>query len=289
MCKVNKLTLSSSAYPAQLKEISSPPNPLYVVGNIDALSQPAGLAVIGSRKPTNYGQVVTERLAGEAAQYGITIVSGLALGVDAIALESAVTNKGTAIAVLPAGLDTIYPKTNKKLAEKIIASGGLLISEYAPGTPPLKQHFIARNRIVSGLSQAILITEAAEKSGTLHTASFALEQGRTVLAVPGNITSQFSRGTNQLIAKGATPALTVSDLLREFGKTGPRKVVVPKADNKEEAIILQLLAQNEISEGQILLEQSELDAATFNQAMTMMEMTGKIRPLGADTWALAQK
>lgn len=285
--KVNKLTLSSTDYPELLREIASPPKQLYVLGELSPLLSQPRLAVVGSRKVSVYGRQVTQQLAGEAARRGIVIVSGLALGVDGIAHQAALDNGGRTVAVLPSGLDKIYPASHHQLAKRILEQGGALITEYPSGTEPFKTNFIARNRIVSGLSDGVLITEAAEKSGTLHTANFALEQGRTVMAVPGNINSPLSQGTNNLIRAGATAITDVRDIFYAlnlpFGMELATDIV---GANKEETIVLQLLAAG-VTEMAELLIRSELEPAIFNQTLTMLEINGKARPLGAGHWGLS--
>jgi DNA processing protein len=241
--------------------------------------------VVGSRGLTPYGKTITDQLAGEAAGKGIVIVSGMALGVDGIAHRAALQTGGKTIAVLANGLDRMYPSSHRGLAKQILEQGGAIISEYPEGTDPRREHFIARNRIVSGLSSAVLITEAAAKSGTLHTAQFALEQGREVMCVPGNITSPLSAGTNQLIKAGAMPVTTGQDIIQFFGiEEGITQQSLVGA-SQEEQVILDLLAQG-IADSAELLALSELDAAGFNQALTMLEITGRIKPLGAGRWTL---
>lgn len=286
MYKVNKRKLSQSDYPPLLAAIPTPPQELYIAGSLDKFyDSAASIAVIGTRKPTPYGRGVTESLVTKLAHHNTTVVSGLALGVDAIAHQSALRAAGNTIAVLPCGLDQICPKTNQQLAWAIIESGGALISEYPDNTPPLRPNFVARNRLVSGLSNAVLITEAAHKSGTLHTANFALEQGRTVLAVPGNITSLHSKGTNQLIASGARMVTDIEDILDELGLTANQRQTTLLPDTEEESIIIDLLTTG-MSDGKQLLETSKLEAARFNQTITMLEISGKIKALGADNWSL---
>lgn len=286
MQKVKKLTLNDSGFPAMLREIPSPPKQLYVLGNLDSLAESRRLAVVGSRHVSPYGKLVTSRLVEEVAARGVVIISGLALGVDALAHQGALSAGARTIAVLACGLDRFYPSTNARLGEKILEKGGAIVSEYPDGMPPLRENFIARNRIVAGLSEAVLITEAAAKSGTLHTAKFALDQGRTVMAVPGNITSTLSAGTNQLIKAGAIPVTETADILFGLGihesKSNIRDII---GRNEEEAIILKLIADG-ASEGHELLSLSLLDAQTFNQTLTMLELDGKIRPLGNDHWSL---
>lgn len=281
---IKKVRITDSNYPVFLRTIPSPPKQLYYIGNLFDILHQHRLSVVGSRRVSPYGRAVTRQLSGEVASQGIIIISGLALGVDGLAHEAALEAGGQTIAVLPCGLDAIYPASHRQLAQRIVKQGGALVSEYGIGTPPLAQHFIARNRIVSGLGEAVLITEAADKSGTLHTANFALEQGRTVLAVPGNITSLLSRGTNNLIKSGALPATESADILQALSLAYVAKKEILAA-NSEEATLIALL-QCGISDGSELMSQSKLEPALFNQTVTMLEITGKIRPLGAGHWSL---
>ncbi|HLZ14394.1 MAG TPA: DNA-processing protein DprA, partial [Candidatus Saccharimonadales bacterium] len=175
------------------------------------------MTIVGSRKLSAYGKAVTTLLATELARSGVVVVSGLAIGVDAIAHRAALDAGGLTIAVLPSSICDIYPASHTGLARQIVAQGGALVSEYPGGSRTYPGNFVARNRIASGLGDALLITEAAEKSGTLHTANFALEQGKPVLAVPGNITSPTSVGTNNLIKTGATPVTSVDDIFHILG------------------------------------------------------------------------
>lgn len=284
--KISSITPDDSAYPERLRTIYDQPERLYSLGApTKGLDNPT-LAVIGSRKVSPYGRHVTETLTREAAKQGITIISGLALGIDAIAHQATLAEQGTTVAVLPAGLDRIYPTSHHQLAQHIIKGGGALISEYPPGSKPFKTHFIARNRIVAGLADAVLITEAAAKSGTLHTANFALEQGRTVMAVPGNITSEQSAGTNNLIKMGAIPVTEIRDILAAMGLEQQAPQHRHFGDTEEETLILELL-QSGISDGSELLHRSGLAAQLFNQSLTMLEIGGKVRPLGAGHWGIA--
>ena len=284
--KITPITANDPSFPAALSAIPDPPKTLYVLGNLSAALAAPCLAVVGSRKVTPYGRAVTTKLVEEVAGKGVTVISGLALGVDALAHQAALTVGGVTVAVLPCGLDTPYPATHRQLARQIIKQGGALISEYPEGTPPLQHHFIARNRLVSGLSHGVLITEAAEKSGTLHTANFALEQGKAVMAVPGNITSLYSAGTNMLIKTGAAPITKADDILQELGVTSGQQQLAVLGANQQEATILELLEQG-ITEGSELQLISRLDPASFNQTLTMLEITGKIRPTGAGHWTIS--
>jgi DNA processing protein len=288
--KSKKLTLSKQGLPEELRRIASPPKQLYCRGvdqtNLKELLKRPRVAIVGSRSVTPYGRQVTIQLATKLAEQGIVIISGLALGVDAIAHQAALDAGGLTIAVLPSSVDTIYPASNRSLAERIVSQGGALVSEYGEDEPAFKQNFVARNRLVAGLGQAVLITEAAEKSGSLHTARFALEQGKDVLAVPGNITSPASVGTNNLIKSGAIPVTSYLDVLHALGledhQTPAREV---RGRNAHEQTVLDLLLRG-VNDGDQLLKQSKLSISEFNQVLTMLEIGGKIRSLGANQWSL---
>ena len=199
----------------KLKQLHQPVKDLYYVGGnlLELLSKPK-VAIIGSRKPTAYGISITKRLTRELSQAGIVIVSGLALGIDSIAHQAALDAGGSTIAILPSPVTNIYPKRHQALAQRIIKQGSMLCSEYRDGSGwPQKHQFIARNRIIAALADIVVITEATEKSGSLHTANFALDLATEVMAVPGNISSLQSAGTNSLIQKGATPVLAGEDIL----------------------------------------------------------------------------
>lgn len=215
MNKIQEITIANEKYPKQLKLIYDPPKSIYVFGNVDILNTP-GIAIVGCRDATEYGKKATIYFSYNLAKENITIISGLAKGIDSFAHMGALKAYGRTIAVIGSGLDNIYPKENEKLAQEIIQNGGAIISEYPLGTKPEKQHFPERNRIISGLSQAIIVIEAKEKSGSLITADFAMEQGRDVYAVPGNINSKNSIGTNNLIKDGAIPATNFKDIFVEI-------------------------------------------------------------------------
>lgn len=202
-------------YPDKLKLIYDPPIVLYVKGNKTILNNKS-IAIVGCRLPTNYGKNIANNMAYNLSVNNINIISGLARGIDTCSHIGCLKAKGTTIAVVGCGLDRVYPEENKKLFEDIIKSGGAVISEYVIGTRPLAKNFPRRNRIISGLSNGTLIIEAKEKSGTLITADFALEQGKEVYAVPGNITSINSFGTNELIKQGAKIVTNVQDILEDL-------------------------------------------------------------------------
>jgi len=224
-------------YPKILKEIKDKPIVIYVKSLLsitelaELLSRPA-IAVVGARKITGYGRQATEMITRRLAEAGLTIVSGLALGVDRVAHESALLIKGKTVAVLGHGLDMVYPSQNKDLAERIILEGSVLLSEFPLGLKPFRGSFPARNRIISGLSLGVVITEAAEDSGSLITASYAADQGREVFAVPGPITSPLSAGTAGLIQKGAKLVYRAEDILEELGIKTSNMVKASSASNE---------------------------------------------------------
>lgn len=212
MIKINKISPQNSKYLQIISGIAKAPEKLYFVGKLPENRVPTA-AIVGSRKPTAYGREVTHKLAFDLANRGVIILSGLALGVDGIAHKAALEAGGTTIAVLANSVDTIYPASHRDLGQQIIEKGGAILSEYEPPTDPRQYRFLERNRIVSGLSDAIIITEAAARSGTLSTAARALEQGKEVFAVPGNITSPLSAGCNNLVKQGAHPITSAEDVL----------------------------------------------------------------------------
>jgi DNA processing protein len=288
MNKVKTVTLNSPLFPASLVGIPDPPQQIHYLGDLESALEKPRLAIVGSRKVSAYGKSVTLKLAREAAEQGIVIVSGLALGVDGLAHQAALEAGGQTIAVLPSGLGKIYPATHHQLAQRIIEQGGALLSEYPDGVEAFKTNFVARNRIVTGISDAVLITEAALKSGSMHTANFARKQGKTLMTVPGNITSELSTGPNNLIKAGRAVTVTeIRDILSAMGlKRANKKSVVKLGSNDEETVILGLLTQG-MSDVSELLHHSELETALFNQTLTMLEITGKIRSVGAGKWGVS--
>ncbi len=287
--KVNTLKLTNSEYPAILKNLSDAPEILYWAGDsLNQLMASPRVAVVGSRKISPYGQIVTQRLASELAKAGVVIVSGLAYGVDATAHRAALEVGGLTVAVLPTSLDEIYPTAHQNLAEQIIKQGGALISEYVPKTIGFKQNFIARNRIVSGISDILLITEAAINSGSLHTARFALEQGKTVMVVPGNITSPTSVGCNNLIKSGAIPVTEAEDIFFALNLK-PNKSKDPLTvfkGTKAEQELFDLIRHGISSQEELALT-AKMDGPSIGSALTMLEIGGYIRSLGAGEWIVA--
>lgn len=272
--------------PKYLRDIPAPPKQLFHEGAplSELLTRPR-VAIVGSRQVTPYGKQVTTELASKLAERGIVIISGLALGVDGLAHQATLDAAGITIAVLPTPIEKISPPYHWRLAQRIVDNGGALLSEYAAGEPSYKYNFVNRNRLVSGLADALLITEAAEKSGSLHTSDFALDQGKTVMAVPGNITSRTSVGTNKLIKDGATPVTSYLDVLHVLGLEDQQKTQAPPGRNPAEQTILDLLGQG-AHDGEVLLTNSALDISAFNQTLTNLEIAGRIRPLGANRWTV---
>ena len=283
--KINHISPQDNSYTSLLNSIAKPPKSLYFIGKLPDRRRPT-VAIVGTRKPTRYGKEVTERLAYDLASRGIVVVSGLALGVDGLALRAALEAKGTTLAVLGNGLPDIYPSSHRQLADDIVAAGGAILTEYPEGMPSLSHQFLERNRIVSGLADAIIITEAASRSGTLNTAAHALEQGKEVFVVPGNITSPMSSGCNQLLKQGATPVTCVEDVLEVIAPElldAQHKLALGNTELETE--VLQLLHAG-TRDGDELQKQLKCSASDLSVALTMLEIHGAIRPLGANQWAL---
>lgn len=212
--KIHIITIYDEEYPNKLRNIYDSPVTLYVKGNKDILNSNS-IAIVGCRNCSNYGKEVSTKFAYDLAKENITIISGMAKGIDSNAHIGCLHAKGRTIAVLGSGLDRIYPKENITLYNKIISNGGAIVSEYVIGTIATRMNFPARNRIISGLSDGVIVVEAKEKSGTLITVDFALEQGKDIFVVPGNITSSNSIGTNELIKQGAKCVTSIKDILEE--------------------------------------------------------------------------
>ena len=283
--KINKIAPLSQNYLQILGTIALPPKWLYFIGNLPP-ERRTSVAIVGTRKPTAYGKEVTTHLAYELAKRGIVVVSGLALGVDGIAHQAALEAGGTTIAVLGNGLPKIHPSTHTQLAERIAQHGGAVLSEYEEGTPALGFRFLERNRLVSGLADAVIITEAAARSGTLNTAAHALEQGKEIFVVPGNITSPLSAGCNALLRQGATPVTKVEDILEVIAPDLLRpQSVLPLGDTPAETTIITLL-QSGVRDGDELQQKSQLSAPELAEALTMLEINGTVRSLGANQWTL---
>lgn len=288
--QVSILTWCDPAYPALLREIAASPPVLYLKGRLSEADQFA-LAVVGTRSADSYGQQVTERLVTELARGQVTVVSGLALGIDALAHHAALEAGGRTIAVLACGLDIVYPARNAKLARRIVESGqGALMSEYPLGVQPESGNFPARNRIISGLSQGVLVVEAGERSGALITAEFASKQGREIFAVPGNIFSSRCQGTNRLLHDGAHLVMEVKDILEALNLFMlPQQVEVQMAlpENSEERALLALLGHEPIHINELIIS-SDLPAPTVTATLTMLELKGLVKAVGSTQFILAR-
>ena len=277
------LTIEDDTYPAQLREIYDPPAVLYYAGDVSVLNGPI-VSMVGSRKPTPYGFMVAEKIAGDLAGCGLVVASGLARGIDS-AVHWGAVRKGIALAVLGSGLDRIYPRENRKLWEKIIEKG-LVISEYPLNSRPLGHHFPLRNRILSGLALAVVVVEAARKSGSLITARLALEQNREVLAVPGNVTSELSRGTHWLIQSGARLIENWQDVVEELPAPWNEKLMQNKAQKAEappalssrEKNILDRLPVDSLKHVDDLVEETKLSVSEVLTALLNLEIKGCITP-----------
>ncbi len=288
---IKMVTIDESSYPKLLKETCSAPAVLYFKGKIE--KDDLAIAIVGSRKVSIYGKQVASKLASELSGTGMAIVSGMALGVDTIAHNECVKLENKTIAVLGGGIDTasIYPSSNCQIAENIISSGGTIISEYPIGTPPLKQHFPTRNRIISGLSLGILVIEASERSGALITARFALEQNREVFAVPGSVFSNNSIGTNNLIKLGAKPVTRSEDILEELNLESVAEIkkareIIP--DNEKEKLILENLSADEPIQIDKLAKIIKINTSALSSLLTLMEIKGKVRNVGGMRYVLAK-
>jgi len=293
------LLLDDGVYPASLREIYDPPIVLYVKGAwAECLDQPC-IGVVGSRRCSTYGQNAAMMLARDLAQRGLTVVSGFARGIDAAAHRGAMDVGGRTVAVLGTGIDEVYPRDHKKLAEEILASGGALVSQFPLGTPPVSENFAYRNRIISGLSLGIVVVEAAENSGSLITARLAMEQNREVFAVPGNITSRNSFGTNYLI-KGAgaklvqqwqdiaaeLPPQLAARLLpppftekRAQPSVAEKLAFVPEGLSQSETSVFRLLSHDSPAHVDWLVDKSRLSISDLTSALLALEMRELVRAL----------
>jgi DNA processing protein len=272
---IRRLRRSERGYPPLLARIPDPPASLWLRGEADpSLLADTAVAIVGARACSGYGRSVARMLAGGVAEAGAVVVSGLARGIDGEAHRGALSVDGRTIAVLGCGVDRDYPAAHAELAQTIVAGGGLVISEYEPGVEPAPWRFPARNRIIAGLAAATVVVEARERSGALITADFALEDGREVLAVPGEITSALSTGTNALLRQGATPVSCVGDVLDAVGLE-PRRAAAPPAEDPASATVLEALAAG-ASTADELARTTGLAAGDLATTLTLLELAGRI-------------
>ena len=287
--KVKVITCEDPPYPSRLREIYDYPPVLYVRGNLPSQDEPR-LAVVGTRRPTIYGRQVTEEIVADLARSEITIVSGLARGIDSVAHRTTLDTGGKTLAVFASGLDIVYPGENAKLAQAIMEHGAL-ISEYPLGVKPKAENFPLRNRIMSGLSLGVLVVEAGEKSGALITARQAVEQNREVFAIPGSILSPMSKGTNRLIQEGAKLVRNYNDILEELNLTMVAQQLEIKeflpANETESTILKQLTPEpSHIDE---ICRRSNLTMPEASSTLAMLELKGVVKQVGNMNYVLAHE
>ncbi len=271
------ITIFDKFYPDILKQVNDSPIVLYAKGNLEILNKKS-IAVVGSRKFSDYGRYCAYEFSKLLVENNLCVVSGLALGIDSIAHKGALSSGGMTTAVIGSGLDQIYPASNFALSQEIIQKGGIVVSEFPPGTPPLKYNFPIRNRIIAGLSMGVLVIEAVKKSGSLITAYCALDYNRDVFAIPGNINSVNSEGTNELIKEGAKLVTCIDDILIDLNlekieKSEKAKAIIP--DTPEEKIIYDLLCTGKKSVDKLVID-SNLNIVIISSLLSMMEIKGLI-------------
>ena len=296
------MILDDGSYPSLLREIADPPITLYVRGDWQGCFDLPGVGVIGSRQCSTYGLNASEMLSKDLASRGICVISGLARGIDTAAHKGAIKGQGKTIAVLGTGIDGVYPKENRRLIDEILDSGGAIVSQFPLGTPPLKDNFPYRNRIISGLSLGVLLIEASERSGSLITARLAMEQDREVMAVPGNITSANSYGTNYLIKCGAKLVQQWQDVVAELPSEIASAILPPKVDeagngrskqpeivpadlNDHELKIWSLLSPEDPVHIDSLLQTSGLSFGDLNASLVGLDIRDLIRVLPGKFYA----
>jgi len=276
------ITLADAEYPRALLEIPDPPPLLYVKGRLELLNR-AGFAIVGSRNATAQGINNAEAFANTLSDAGLTIVSGLALGVDAAAHRGGLAGSASTIAVVGTGLDVVYPARNRELAHRIAVQGAL-VSEFALGTPAVASNFPRRNRLICGLSRGVLVVEAAVSSGSLITARLAADQGREVFAIPGSIHSPLAKGCHALIKQGAKLVESAQDVLEELGETAPRirQDSAPDRAGEEHPLLIHIGFDPVNTD--TVQQRSGLSAAAVNMALTDLELTGQIESLPGGRW-----
>ena len=287
---VSLLTWGSDGYPPYLREVDGSPPVLYVHGGLEEIDRWA-VAVVGTRRLTTYGRQVTQELVMGLVLNGVTIISGLARGIDAIAHKTALEHGGRTIAVLGSGPDCIYPPENRSLARQIVNGRGAVVTEYGLGVQPEAKNFPPRNRIISGLSLGVVVIEAGERSGASITAKFAMEQGRDVFAVPGNINSPASKGTNRLIQQGAKLITKVDDVLEELNLAMVLEhsaVQLALPETPEEAALFEFLSAQPVHVDE-LSRSTGLNSSVVSSTLTLMELKGIVRQVGGMNYVMTRE
>lgn len=297
--KIKEILPLEEKFTEVLNDIALTPKMLYYYGKMPESScedgcfatnrlrpgRPPTVAIVGARKYTAYGEEVAYKVAYELAKHGVVVVSGLAYGIDSIAHRGALDADGRTVAVLGTPIDRIYPARHEGLAREIVKKGGVVMSEYAPGAAMYPANFLYRNRLIAALSDVVLVVEANEKSGSLNTAAHALEQGRELWVVPGDVNRLTSVGCNRLLAQGANAYTSPEDLLRWFfpGRKGRQRLLV--GDNQAETDVLQALAKG-LRKGEELVAEVGLSVVEFNQTIMRLEIKQRVKSLGMNRWML---
>ncbi|ABR48887.1 DNA protecting protein DprA [Alkaliphilus metalliredigens QYMF] len=287
---IHVITELDTNYPEKLRHIYRPPFVLYQRGKLN-MAKP-GIAIVGARKATPYGKWVAQKFAQELAAYHIGVISGLALGVDTASHQGALQKEGYTIAVLGCGLEQCYPASNQMLFNKIIESDGCILSEYAPGTPPLKHHFPMRNRIISALSDGVVIIEAGKRSGAMITVECGIDQGKEIYAVPGNINSGQSYGPNNLIQQGAKPLLEISNIIEDLEKIyrleSPQTAEQLERDlSEKEILVYKVIEENPVSIDAVI-NRTGIHISELSALLTILEIKGFITQLSGNTFTVSK-
>ena len=285
---MKKITINDFSYLQQLKQIKNPPNQLYYKGNIELLNSP-GIAIIGSRGCTKYGEKMAKKFAKELSMYGLVIISGMANGIDSYAHLGALDGSKKTIAVLPSGLNNIYPKENKKLYEEILNNNGLIISEYSENEEAKYEKFLQRNRIVSGLSIGTLVVEGGHRSGTSITARLTREQGKNVFCVPSNLDSKMSITPNRLIKDGAYLVTCVEDIVKQYPELNLNRIKVKektKKVDKEYEQVYEIIEKNESIHINKIVKITGLTVSEVSYKLMMLELEDKIISLPGSVYEI---
>lgn len=279
LCKIKNITIltpNSRLYPKKLKKAKVPPYVLYAKGNLEVLKASSTIGIVGTRRMTEYGRSITERFSSELATSGIVIVTGFAMGVDTEAVKAALKEEKNVICVLGGGVDYIYPPTNRELYERVLEKG-VFLSEYPPGTQPRPEYFPCRNKIIAALSDAVLVTEAPEKSGAMITATYAKRLKKPVFTIPGQIDKYLNQGTNELLKKGAVPAFAPEDILKKYKKKTAAKTSCQREDFETDPLLSAL--HNRDMDVDTLARVLGITLPECNSRCFMLELEGKIKKL----------